>query len=209
MEDVLNKARHGELLITPDIMDVVLESIDMMKDLLHCIKDNGNDTAINMDISSICNRLTAISEGKILSEVNTEPKSLDEKIEELIEKDSSSNEEEVDVNSLSDDEVEAEIERLLKQRKAEDKARREEKKKQEAIVETQTKQEEKPATISEKPTEKQEAKETKNTKQAPVSADKGNSSNMEQTIRVEVKRLDNLMNLIGELVLGKNRLLKI
>jgi len=32
---------------------------------------------------------------------------------------------------------------------------------------------------------------------------------MEQTIRVEVKRLDHLMNLIGELVLGKNRLLKI
>ena len=31
----------------------------------------------------------------------------------------------------------------------------------------------------------------------------------EQTIRVEVKRLDHLMNLIGELVLGKNRLLKI
>ncbi len=32
---------------------------------------------------------------------------------------------------------------------------------------------------------------------------------MEQTIRVDVKRLDHLMTLIGELVLGKNRLLKI
>ncbi|MBT0879049.1 response regulator [Campylobacter sp. 2018MI01] len=216
MEDVLNKARHGELLITPDIMDVVLESIDMMKDLLHCIKDNGNDTAINMDISSICSRLTAISEGKILSEVKAEPKSLDEKIEELIEKDSNSNEEEVDVNSLSADEVEAEIERLLKQRKAEDKARREEKKQQEAVVETKKVEKvvetpiEKPVEkISERASEKQDTKEARNAKQAPVAADKGNSSNMEQTIRVEVKRLDNLMNLIGELVLGKNRLLKI
>lgn len=216
MEDVLNKARHGELLITPDIMDVVLESIDMMKDLLHCIKDNGNDTAINMDISSICSRLTAISEGKILSEVKAEPKSLNEKIEELIEKDSNSNEEEVDVNSLSADEVEAEIERLLKQRKAEDKARREEKKQQEAVVETKKVEKvvetpvEKPVEkISEKASEKQDTKEARNAKQAPVATDKGNSSNMEQTIRVEVKRLDNLMNLIGELVLGKNRLLKI
>ncbi|MBZ7979546.1 response regulator [Campylobacter sp. RM12642] len=216
MEDVLNKARHGELLITPDIMDVVLESIDMMKDLLHCIKDNGNDTAINMDISSICSRLTAISEGKILSEVKAEPKSLNEKIEELIEKDSNSNEEEVDVNSLSADEVEAEIERLLKQRKAEDKARREEKKQQEAVVETKKVEKvvetpvEKPVEkISERASEKQDAREARNAKQAPVAADKGNSSNMEQTIRVEVKRLDNLMNLIGELVLGKNRLLKI
>lgn len=216
MEDVLNKARHGELLITPDIMDVVLESIDMMKDLLHCIKDNGNDTAINMDISSICSRLTAISEGKILSEVKAEPKSLNEKIEELIEKDSNSNEEEVDVNSLSADEVEAEIERLLKQRKAEDKARREEKKQQEAMVETKKVEKvveipvEKPVEkISERASEKQDTREARNAKQAPVAADKGNSSNMEQTIRVEVKRLDNLMNLIGELVLGKNRLLKI
>ncbi|MBZ7975915.1 hybrid sensor histidine kinase/response regulator [Campylobacter sp. RM12637] len=216
MEDVLNKARHGELLITPDIMDVVLESIDMMKDLLHCIKDNGNDTAINMDISSICSRLTAISEGKILSEVKAEPKSLNEKIEELIEKDSNSNEEEVDVNSLSADEVEAEIERLLKQRKAEDKARREEKKQQEAVVETKKVEKvvetpvEKPVEkISERASEKQDTREARNAKQAPVAADKGNSSNMEQTIRVEVKRLDNLMNLIGELVLGKNRLLKI
>ena len=32
---------------------------------------------------------------------------------------------------------------------------------------------------------------------------------MEQTIRVEVKRLDQLMNLSGELVLSKNRLLTI
>ena len=32
---------------------------------------------------------------------------------------------------------------------------------------------------------------------------------LEQTIRVDVKRLDHLMNLIGELVLGKNRLIKI
>lgn len=207
MEDVLNKARHGELLITPDIMDVVLESIDMMKDLLHCIKDNGNDTAINMDISSICTRLTAISEGKVLSEVKDEPKSLDEKIEELIEKDSNSNEEEVDVNSLSADEVEAEIERLLKQRKAEDKARREEKKKaEENIAEVKVEKKPEPRQVV---TEKNEERDNKPSKQAPVSADKSNSSNMEQTIRVEVKRLDNLMNLIGELVLGKNRLLKI
>ncbi|MBZ7985654.1 response regulator [Campylobacter sp. Cr9] len=210
MEDVLNKARHGELLITPDIMDVVLESIDMMKDLLHCIKDNGNDTAINMDINSICTRLTAISEGKVLSEVKSEPKSLDEKIEELIEKDSNSNEEEVDVNSLSADEVEAEIERLLKQRKAEDKARREEKKKNEAAAEPKVEAKAEPK-VEAKAVERPSAsdKDKSSSKQAPVAADKGNSSNMEQTIRVEVKRLDNLMNLIGELVLGKNRLLKI
>ena len=63
MEDVLNKARRDELKITPDIMDVVLESVDMMKGLLHGIRDNGNDTDVGINIEDICQRLTAISEG--------------------------------------------------------------------------------------------------------------------------------------------------
>lgn len=46
MEDVLNKARHGDLKLTPEVMDVVLESIDLMKSLLHAIRDNGNDTSV-------------------------------------------------------------------------------------------------------------------------------------------------------------------
>lgn len=215
MEDVLNKARHGELVISPDIMDVVLESIDMMKDLLHSIKDNGNDTAINMDIEPICARLTAISEGKEVASVEVEDKKdIEQKIEELVAQDSDANDsnEEVDVNSLSADEVEAEIERLLKQRKAEDKARREQKKNEAPAAQKESTPASTPANT---PAPKAasassvSAKKESNSKtQAPAAQDKG-ASNMDQTIRVEVKRLDNLMNLIGELVLGKNRLLKI
>ena len=62
MEDVLNKARHGELKITPDIMDVVLESVDMMKALLRSIRERGNDTDAGVSITDICHRLTAINE---------------------------------------------------------------------------------------------------------------------------------------------------
>ncbi|MDN2922125.1 hybrid sensor histidine kinase/response regulator, partial [Campylobacter coli] len=61
---VLNKARHGELKITPDSMDVVLASIDRMITVVTSIRDNGNDKAIGMDIEPICARLTAISEGE-------------------------------------------------------------------------------------------------------------------------------------------------
>ena len=64
MEDVLNKARKGELKITPDIMDVVLESVDMMKGLLESIRDNGSDAAAGIDIKNICVSLTQISEGE-------------------------------------------------------------------------------------------------------------------------------------------------
>ncbi|HEG0614028.1 TPA: response regulator [Campylobacter coli] len=190
MEDVLNKARHGELKITPDIMDVVLESIDRMKTLLNSIRDNGNDTAIGMDIGPICARLTAISEGESPSsaESNEAP------VEAPKEEPAPAPEPEVDVNQLSDSEVEAEIERLLKARKAEDQARRAQKK-QNAASPTNSK----PAASTPK------AENTE--KKVPASG--GGGGGMDQTIRVEVKRLDHLMNLIGELVLGKNRLLKI
>ncbi|KAA6228302.1 hybrid sensor histidine kinase/response regulator [Campylobacter sp. LR196d] len=207
MEDVLNKARHGDLKITPDIMDVVLESVDKMKTLLNSIRDNGSDTAIGMDIEPICTRLTAISEGEEIpgkeevapaSEAPKEEVKKEEVKKEEVKKEenpATSNEEEVDVNQLSDSEVEAEIERLLKVRKAEDQARRE-RKKSEATS--------KPATP--KPTPQVKASGADDKK---VPASGGGSGSMDQTIRVEVKRLDHLMNLVGELVLGKNRLIKI
>lgn len=193
MEDVLNKARHGELKITPDIMDVVLESIDRMKILLNSIRDNGNDTAIGMDIEPICVKLTAISEGESPNGVENEtPVEAPQK-----EEPAPTPEPEVDVNQLSDSEVEAEIERLLKARKAEDQARRAQKKQNTAASTTS-----KPAAS----TPKAENME----KKVPASGGGGGGGGgMDQTIRVEVKRLDHLMNLIGELVLGKNRLLKI
>lgn len=194
MEDVLNKARHNELKITPEVMDVVLESIDMMKTLLNSIRDNGNDTAIGLDIAPICARLTAISEGESLDDVKVETKT-EEKKEEVKEEPKAEEQLEVDVNKLSDDEVEAEIERLLKARKAEDQARRAEKKKaQEAPAATP-----KATPVQNTPAEKK----------VPAVGGGSSGATMDQTIRVEVKRLDHLMNLIGELVLGKNRLLKI
>lgn len=199
MEDVLNKARHGELKITPDIMDVVLESVDMMKALLRSIRERGNDTDAGVSISDICNRLTAINEGRDISgeltqKAQSEPEPEPETVLE--------SEPEVDVNSLSEAEVEAEIERLLKVRKAEDQARRD---KQKQNSEQQAAKDPEPApepTPVAKPAAKKESKESN----APAHS---SASAVEQTIRVEVKRLDNLMNLIGELVLGKNRLLKI
>lgn len=188
MEDVLNKARHGDLKITPDIMDVVLESVDLMKNLLRSIKDSGSDTSTGIDINDICARLTAISDGKqIVQSINEEKIQESEEVQEsTTTSDENQSNEEVDVNSLSEEEVEAEIQRLLKARKAEDKARKESKK---------------PATPTQQPKSEPKAEQKTAVAQSNLA--------MEQTIRVEVKRLDSLMNLIGELVLGKNRLLKI
>lgn len=203
MEDVLNKARKDELKITPDVMDVVLESVDMMKGLLHGIRDYGNDTDVGIDIKDICARLTAISEGDDIPVVGA---SAGEVIEveqsragenvEIAEPERELSEE--DLSKLSDDEVEAEIERLLNMRKAEDRARRESKA---AAASSSTPKQEAPKQAPAKTEKKDDDKK--------VPAQAGGAVAQEQTIRVEVKRLDHLMNLIGELVLGKNRLLKI
>lgn len=209
MEDVLNKARHGELKITPDIMDVVLESVDMMKSLLRSIRERGNDTDAGVSITDICHRLTAINEGRDPNadhNISTQPQEeAQSKQDSNLEPQSAMDQEpEVDVNSLSEAEVEAEIERLLKVRKAEDQARRDKQKQnsEQSAVQTPESTPTPAPTPAAKPAPKKESKESN----APAHS---SASAVEQTIRVEVKRLDNLMNLIGELVLGKNRLLKI
>ena len=203
MEDVLNKARKGELSITPLVMDTVLESIDMMKALLYSVRDTGSDENDEIDIKPICKRLDAISKGEeVESESSISSNQEQEEQEDSTnQEDETSNEpeEEPDYSNMSDEEVEAEIERLLQEKREEKKKKKKDKKPQ-AKKETKKEPEKKssPAKAS-TPARKSSA--------APIK--KSSGSTLEQTIRVEVKRLDHLMNLIGELVLGKNRLLKI
>ncbi len=65
--------------------------------------------------------------------------------------------------------------------------------------------EEKPAVKSPKSNQPKETKKPKETKQSQQSGNK----TIEQTIRVDVERLDDLLNIISELVLGRNRLLQV
>ena len=211
MEDVLNKARKGELKITPDIMDVVLESVDMMKGLLESIRDNGSDAAAGIDIKNICVRLTQISEGEAPSAASEAPAAAPAP-EPVKEPEPATPAEEAapevsdaELSKLSDSEVEAEIERLLKVRKAEDQARRASK-----GIAPKSPEEIAPATSAASAPAPKPAPSRERDADKKVPAASSNSAvAQEQTIRVEVKRLDHLMNLIGELVLGKNRLLKI
>jgi len=209
MEDVLNKARRGELKITPDIMDVVLESVDMMKGLLHGIRDSGNDTDVGIEIEDICKRLTAISEGEAPSTAASEPApAAPEPVVETPKEPEPEPVSDENLSNLSDAEVEAEIERLLKVRKAEDQARRAQKAAGGEAPKPAAPQA--PAASNSAPTPKPApAKPAEKKEDKKVPAPSSGASADEQTIRVEVKRLDHLMNLIGELVLGKNRLLKI
>ncbi len=193
MEDVLNKARKSEIILTPQIMDTVLESIDLMKALLFSVRDTGNDNNADINIAPTCAKLDAISKGEEIKEVSEEKEEIKPQEQELQE----------DYSDMSDEDVEAEIERLL-QEKRDEKKKKKQAKSNEIMEENQKKEKEQP---SSKPKDFQKKKIQPKENTAPIK--KSSSSTLEQTIRVEVKRLDHLMNLIGELVLGKNRLLKI
>ncbi|WP_148786448.1 chemotaxis protein CheW [Campylobacter concisus] len=211
MEDVLNKARKGELKITPDIMDVVLESVDMMKGLLESIRDNGSDAAAGIDIKNICASLTQISEGEAPSAAPEAPAAapVPEPVKEpepaAPAEEAAPEVSDAELSKLSDSEVEAEIERLLKVRKAEDQARRASK----GIAPKSPEEIAPAASAAPAPAPKPAPSRERDADKKVPAASSSSAVAQEQTIRVEVKRLDHLMNLIGELVLGKNRLLKI
>ncbi|EJC11860.1 chemotaxis histidine kinase/response regulator CheAY2 [Helicobacter pylori] len=230
MEDVLNRARKGEIKITPDIMDVVLRSIDLMKTLLVTIRDTGSDTnnGKENEIEEAVKQLQAITSQNLegAKERTTEaPQKEKENKEEIKENKAKAptaenltsdnplaDEPDLDYANMSAEEVEAEIERLLNKRQEADKERRAQKKqedqakpKQEVAPAKETPKTETPKTE----TPKAPKTETKAKAKADTEENKAPSIGVEQTVRVDVRRLDHLMNLIGELVLGKNRLIRI
>ncbi|WRC46951.1 chemotaxis histidine kinase/response regulator CheAY2 [Helicobacter pylori] len=240
MEDVLNRARKGEIKITPDIMDVVLRSIDLMKTLLVTIRDTGSDTnnGKENEIEEAVKQLQAITsqnlEGtKERTKEAPEKENKKENKEEAKENQTETkaptaenpasdnplaDEPDLDYANMSAEEVEAEIERLLNKRQEADKERRAQKKqeaKPKQEEQAKPKQEVTPTKESPKTetpkteTPKAPKTETKAKAKADTEENKAPSIGVEQTVRVDVRRLDHLMNLIGELVLGKNRLIRI
>ncbi|GAA9472797.1 chemotaxis histidine kinase/response regulator CheAY2 [Helicobacter pylori] len=233
MEDVLNRARKGEIKITPDIMDVVLRSIDLMKTLLVTIRDTGSDAnnGKENEIEEAVKQLQAITsqnlegakEGTKEAPQKENEKEVKKEAKEEIKEEYKENkakaptaenfasdnpladEPDLDYANMSAEEVEAEIERLLNKRQEADKERRAQKKqeakpKQEVVPTKETPKTETPKTPK---------TETKAKAKADTEENKAPSIGVEQTVRVDVRRLDHLMNLIGELVLGKNRLIRI
>ena len=127
-EDILNKLRKGEMVVTREIMDTLLEFVDKTKQIISDI-ENGTDST---DCSSVINDLKLASEGKLTSKTKN------------------------------------------------------------------TSAAQPAAAPAPQAAPKQEA--AKPTHQA---------TQVEQTIRVDVSRLDSLVNLVGELVLSRNMLSQI
>lgn len=119
-EEILNRLRKGEMTVSAEIMDILLEFVDVVKKILFDIKNN-TDTASTDDV---VRKLKLANEGRISS------------------------------GSASDSDL--------------------------------------------SPSSSMSQADADQVKKAAV--------NMEQTLRVDVTRLDTLMELVGELVLGRNRI---
>lgn len=149
-EDVLNKIRRGELTVTSDIMDVMFEAFDLMKELLQRIQAKNTEP---IELTGIIAKLQVI--GQTAQESPKEPPVP------------------IDQSTLTETEP-------IPQAALEATAQ--------PIVETKSATTDAtPATAS-------------SSAQAKV---------IDSTIRVDITRLDGLMNLVGELVLGRNRLSQI
>jgi len=174
MEDILNKLRKSEMVVTPEVMDILLESLDLLKVLLDNVRQGNQE---ELDLTDIMARLDATIEGQ-----ESVPKEESPVAEN---KDSDS--------SVSLSEVSQTNDTLV------------------TVGQPDNVVDESPVTETGNPV----ASEGKSTADKfPQNSDlPGKPSrpqmlkkSSEQTIRVDVDRLDSLMNMMGELVLGRNSL---
>ncbi len=155
-ENVLKKLRDGILSPSPEITDVILESVDKLKVLVDKVKNNDQSPE---DIDGLIAKLKKLEEGQA-----TEESVVKEDAPELTNKET--------------DETASEEEK------------------------TETRE----------PTVNNQQQETEAAKKEPANQatrEHKEKTQVEKTIRVDVERLDTVFNLVGELVLGKNRLSKL
>ncbi len=184
-ESILNKMRQGEMAAVPAVINVILETVDVVKAIMADIRQTGTDN--NVPTEAMATKLDDVLAGKIgaagpaaapasaTPEVSTPvaapvPPTLGEI---LVEQGAATKEQVFDALAQQHQQGEQKqpLGEILIQAKA----------------------------ITERVLDQALHKQEKSPK----------TSEEDQTIRVETRRLDSVMNLVGELVLGRNRLIKL
>ncbi len=222
IEDIFNKLRNDEMTLTPEMMDVIFEGVDKLKEAIDMLKEN-DEIPDEDDIKDILQKLTAILEG---GEVPQQDTSTSETQEVKGEK----NENEGEIEFIEG--VDEDIKKLILQFKGKDLGEILEEiillppderppldvieKLEQLIVEGKDvkdliKKKEEPKEEKTEAqsvnTQKEEKKPVKEEKKEPPKKKK--QEKKEEVIRVDVERVETLMNLVGELVLDRNRIVKL
>jgi two-component system chemotaxis sensor kinase CheA len=190
-EDILNKLRKGEVQLNDSIMDAILKGYDATKELLDVIELNRNE---DLDIDEVLHILETIlkniESGKV--EETKEIKADSESPDQLNDNHTEIPEKVAEKENKKIEEVASELENEINESVTVEK-------------ELQDKEIEKSSTVETKSDEKKEGKLTADSvvdkSKNILSKRKG-----ENTIRVDVERLDDLLNFVQELVLGRNQL---
>lgn len=184
-ENILNKLRQAEMAVSPAIISVILETIDVIKAIMADIRESGTDN--HVATAAIASKLDDIINGKGITEAPAAAPKVEASApvqeapapppptlgEILVNEGLASKDQVLDALNAQQHQPDPKtpLGEILLQAKA----------------------------ITERALDQALHKQEKQPK--PVEED--------ATIRVETKRLDSVMNLVGELVLGRNRLIKI
>jgi two-component system chemotaxis sensor kinase CheA len=182
-ENVLNKLRQGEMVVTPQVITVILEAVDVVKLLMADIRESGTDA--HVETAGMSAKLDDVLAGKVsIPAEQSQGRPIDgsptapepaaaapppSKLGEILIQEGAASKEQV-LEALDQQERKLPLGEILVQS----------------------------GVITERTLEAALQKQSKQ----PRGED-------DQTIRVETSRLDSVMNLVGELVLGRNRLMKL
>ncbi len=233
-ENILNKMRQGEIIATPSIIDVILNAFDTIKALLNNIKMGESEK--ELDISNVITQLNQIMADCEAAEPKEKP--AEEKKPEKKEPEKPK-EKPAEEKKPEKKEPEKPKEKPKKDEKAElvAEVKKSTEKKKPAPAPAPAPPKAKPARQSAPKPKKEKSAPVKastgaggrrarrprkgkggksgdlvNEIQQELSRSKKpvhHASSRDTTIRVDIERMDNVMNLVGEMVLKRNRLLKL
>ena len=193
-ESLLNKLRQGEMAVSPFIIDIILEAVDAVKALQADIRATGEDSHVEIDM--IVNKLTLTMESAAdLCPPPPVAKNTQEAAPGLSTPVSSSSlsetEDEAEPNENPTPSVTSSVESTMP--------------KEEEVITTSDSS----PGLSEVLNKMKEAASRTLQAANPAPPKSSTIKEEDQTVRVETRRLDHVMNLVGELVLNRNRLMKL
>jgi len=202
-EDVLGKLRSGELQLTPELNDLVLEAVDFIRNAL-ARYEAGEEVPVPEDLVSRLRKLEESATAKEEEETTVDEllekygfghlkgRPLEEILEELI--------------LLPPDERPAELINQLDKLLTVSETAGEEKEEKPS-----PEPEEKSMEVAEEQVPEEQEEEVQREREEPKPPEKKApvSSEGEKVLRIDVRKIEDLMNLVGELVLERNRLLRV
>jgi two-component system chemotaxis sensor kinase CheA len=210
-EEVLGKLRSEELELTPEINDLLLKSVDFLKHALECYLRNEE---CSLD-QGLCENLKAISAG---GKVQT--KKEEESIEELLEEFGLSHLKGKPVEDILEElvllppdkrpkELISALEREIYSGKAPAKIEEEVEEEANKLMLEYAREGLLGEEVQEVVVEEEREEKREERKEVKAKEEKKREEEGEKVLRIDVQKIENLMNLVGELVLERNRLLRL